>query len=713
MSTTVPQQDHVDGPDLYWRQLSKHEQLQFEWPTGDADHAQGQCVESASLDIEIETIQEGVFRKRPKPKTEVSPNRAVACGFAIRIAELLQAEPSAWIDNYRFADLARDVLGHSAGHARDTYDAAEAGVNICIARTLLDLGNVLGSVDVLLSLQNRMPRQTRRDVTQVELQQFSTPPAEALLVVVAAALRSGMVVLEPSAGTGNMAVLARLTGNVVSVRVEDAAGNPEINRENLRRQQELLDKVADLDIPHNPLDALVGHFGVGQAAEISGRTHRWEHGKYVRRKLQGVPRRQLNEYETRLFQRGHKRVAVISGAGSTGISVHADLMAGNQQRRVFYAFQLSWSADQQMQAFEREDARAWWERAYAETPATEARRFHILSGAIFPIYDKIMGASGIQSMKIARAVLSDGRALVGLNLGPADVPNVKQRLGIGTPLAETSPAELLHLLEGGSVIELDNGWLLKRSRLAGDDIVELVLNGVAASRVARLSTLVKTTPSTSRRGLRCRRTSATSLNASVSPPSESGCGNAESRIQSAAAYAATVVVAAANGAVSRNTKSKCRRASAIGRSSSRVRSVNFESSASSSDSCGRDAMSCTPDGMRSKIASPAMVSSVVRSSSVPAKLFSGTPRWRVAPAAGSRSITRQRYPPWPRAAAMLTLLVVLPTPPFWLPTAITIPSAASAMESPCVLLRCLHFSAARMHRPAGQHARPVAGVRPR
>jgi hypothetical protein len=41
---------------------------------------------------------------------------------------------------------------------------------------------------------------------------------------------------------------------------------------------------------------------------------------------------------------------------------------------------------------------------------------------------------------------------------------------------------LLHLLEGGSVIELDNGWLLKRSRLAGDDIVELVLNGVAANR---------------------------------------------------------------------------------------------------------------------------------------------------------------------------------------------------------------------------------------
>ena len=58
----------------------------------------------------------------------------------------------------------------------------------------------------------------------------------------------------------------------------------------------------------------------------------------------------------------------------------------------------------------------WWEAAYEATPKTEPRRFHLLSGAIFPIYDKVMGASGIQSVKIARAVLADGQALVGLNL---------------------------------------------------------------------------------------------------------------------------------------------------------------------------------------------------------------------------------------------------------------------------------------------------------
>lgn len=528
-----------------------------------------------------------------------------------------------------------------------------------------------------------------------------------------------------------------VTGNVVRVRVEDAAGNPEINRENQRRQQELLETVADLDFPRNPMDALIAHFGVENVAEISGRNHRFEDGKYVRRKLQGVTRRQLNEYETRLFQRGQKRLAIISGAGSTGISVHADVSSKNQQRRVFYAFQLSWSADQQMQAFGRvhrsnqtsapvirlalldlagqrrlvnavskrlaalgaltkgeryslssdlfrpedvtdefgkaalaqlyrqiqsgehgvagldlatlermgvlnkertavrdnyasnveqflnrimaihvdqqnrifelfyeryvdavsaakrrgafdfgvEEIRAdnlrqigtpetlfvdagsgartmlhelegevdvvrrdfeaavdgarlgfyrndrsgriyaaseswdemqsdvylagvrgarrlaerpeldekyrpidlvaaqkWWHEEYAKTPATELRRFHLLSGAIFPIYDKVMGASGIRSVKIARAILADGQALVGLNLGSEDVPNIKQRLGVGTPLAKASAEEVLELLMGGAAIELDNGWKLLRARIAGDQVIELALNGIPANR---------------------------------------------------------------------------------------------------------------------------------------------------------------------------------------------------------------------------------------
>jgi hypothetical protein len=154
------------------------------------------------------------------------------------------------------------------------------------------------------------------------------------------------------------------------------------------------------------------------------------------------------------------------------------LTAVKGQRRTLEAHELS----EKYEHVEPAEARSWWGTEYANTPATEPRRFHLLSGALFPIYDKVMGSSGIQSVKIARARLVDGQALVGLNLSPADVPQVKQRLGIGTPLGEASAAEILNLVTGGSLIEVDNGWRLMTARIAGDEVLELVLNGVPANR---------------------------------------------------------------------------------------------------------------------------------------------------------------------------------------------------------------------------------------
>ena len=141
--------------------------------------------------------------------------------FARRLATLLEAEPSVKLDNTAIARLAQEILGSSAGHGRDAYDAAEAGFNIYLHRMGLDLGNVPATLDKLLAEQARLPVQTRRDQTQIEFQQFSTPPAEALVVVKAAALCPGMAVLEPSAGTGNIAVLARSLGAQVDTNEID------------------------------------------------------------------------------------------------------------------------------------------------------------------------------------------------------------------------------------------------------------------------------------------------------------------------------------------------------------------------------------------------------------------------------------------------------------------------------------------------------------
>lgn len=529
------------------------------------------------------------------------------------------------------------------------------------------------------------------------------------------------------------------TGKVRVVPVKDRHGHPEINRENRAQQAKLLDQVADLDFPQNPIDTLLTHFGPENVAEITGRSHRLERGKYVRRKIHGVGTKRLNEHETRQFQNGHKRLAIVSGAGATGISLHADVDAQNHQRRVFYAFQLSWSADQQMQVFGRvhrshqvsapiirlvlldlagqkrqvnavskrlaalgaltkgerqslggalfrpedvtdaygaaalarfyqelthqehmdaglglrelarmgvldqdqtavrenflrkvnhflnrimvlpvakqnalferfyeryletvdaakqrgafdfgvselrarnlrnaappqtlhmdpasgartvlhelegeidverydfetaqrrfagegfyrndrggtlyavaahpddalrrvvlvsvrrasrvvverheltakytlvssEAARMTWDAAYAATPAIAKERFHVLSGAILPIFDKLMGGGGLDNTKVVRALLETGEALVGFHLNPKDIAAVKQRLGIDNALADASPSEILVRLNGGATIELDNGWQLVLATISGDQVIELVLSGMPVNK---------------------------------------------------------------------------------------------------------------------------------------------------------------------------------------------------------------------------------------
>jgi diguanylate cyclase (GGDEF)-like protein len=148
-----------------------------------------------------------------------------------------------------------------------------------------------------------------------------------------------------------------VTGKDETVMELDAQGEPVINRENFQEQQRLLEIISNLNLPPNPFDRIVNAFGADNIAEISGRKMRLEgvgkNQKYVRRINENGTSKDVNEYETKQFQSGKKRVAIISAAASTGISLHSDKKAENKQQRVFYAMQLSWSADTQMQVFGR------------------------------------------------------------------------------------------------------------------------------------------------------------------------------------------------------------------------------------------------------------------------------------------------------------------------------------------------------------------------
>ena len=95
---------------------------------------------------------------------------------------------------------------------KDAYEAAEAALVLFLKRWGRTMRREAGSPEGMLAMLEALaalePSHTRRSEGQVARQQFSTPLPLAYAVLQAAQVRPGDVVLEPSAGTGMLAVLA-------------------------------------------------------------------------------------------------------------------------------------------------------------------------------------------------------------------------------------------------------------------------------------------------------------------------------------------------------------------------------------------------------------------------------------------------------------------------------------------------------------------------
>lgn len=104
---------------------------------------------------------------------------------------------------------------------QDLYNAAESGlVRTIVTRPLpTDATRLLEELDGLDSL---MPPRRRRSEEGIRLQQFSTPSPYAWLANVAAGVTAHDIVLEPSAGTGLLAVFATIAGAKLVVNELDS-----------------------------------------------------------------------------------------------------------------------------------------------------------------------------------------------------------------------------------------------------------------------------------------------------------------------------------------------------------------------------------------------------------------------------------------------------------------------------------------------------------
>ena len=157
---------------------------------------------------------------RPHAPRSTAPTKEAALFEAAKVLLPVLAagrplDPNALRDAMTRAFGASDAEG--AWLWKDAYEAAEAAVVLFLKRYGRAMRRRAGAgpqgpaamLAMLQKLSALEPSHTKRSETQVRLQQFSTPLGIAYAALRAATIRAGDVVLEPSAGTGMLAVMAQ------------------------------------------------------------------------------------------------------------------------------------------------------------------------------------------------------------------------------------------------------------------------------------------------------------------------------------------------------------------------------------------------------------------------------------------------------------------------------------------------------------------------
>ena len=176
---------------------------------------------------------------RPPAINQLPASQAFADAIRSKPAALLAAatallpelEAGRALDAQTLREAMSAAFGASDGQGawvwKDAYEAAEAAMVLFIQRygrlMRREAGAGPGSAAAMLAMLETLaalePSQTRRSEEQLALQQFSTPLPLAYAALQAAAIRPDDIVLEPSAGTGMLAVMAECA---LGKRTDDA-----------------------------------------------------------------------------------------------------------------------------------------------------------------------------------------------------------------------------------------------------------------------------------------------------------------------------------------------------------------------------------------------------------------------------------------------------------------------------------------------------------
>ncbi len=117
---------------------------------------------------------------------------------------------------------------------------------------------------------------------------------------------------------------------------------------------------------------------------------------------------------------------------------------------------------------DRRQAETMWKAEIDKAPEFISYPMHLITGAILPIWDRLKG-----SARVVRLQTDTGEQFIGRVIPNARIADTLKALGAEADAPKVTPESLHAALSAGGRATLSNGWVLKRSRVANEQRIEL------------------------------------------------------------------------------------------------------------------------------------------------------------------------------------------------------------------------------------------------
>lgn len=130
-----------------------------------------------------------------------------------------------------------------------------------------------------------------------------------------------------------------------------------------------------------------------------------------------------------------------------------------------------WEFDKNYELIEEEKAEGEWKKELDATDKTHTEELHIISGTLLPIWNRLPTRGG---QKVQR-IRTEKKSILGRILNKRDVEDTLRSMGADMPSFRKPKTENLakDILNKNVMARLVNGWTLSRSKVSGENRIEL------------------------------------------------------------------------------------------------------------------------------------------------------------------------------------------------------------------------------------------------